>query len=81
MDKASTVLRRSGVRLKSFGSSHSDLQMIIGQLKEVRSTVKAFSSAQDAATQDMMKWSLKEENRALQDVVCQVCKWGKRRSV
>jgi hypothetical protein len=36
MDKASKALRRSGVRIKSIGSGHSDLQMVISQLKDVR---------------------------------------------
>ena len=36
MEKASKALRRSGVRIKSIGSGHSDLQMVISQLKDVR---------------------------------------------
>ena len=36
MSKAGNVLRRSGVVLKSLGSSHSDLQLLINQLKETR---------------------------------------------
>ena len=34
MDKASKVLRRSGVMIKSITGGHSDLQMVISQLKE-----------------------------------------------
>ena len=40
MDKASKALRRSGVRIRSIGSGHGDLQMVIAQLKEVRATGK-----------------------------------------
>ena len=40
MDKASKALRRSGVRIRSIGSGHSDLQMVIAQLKDVRTTGK-----------------------------------------
>ena len=36
MSKAGNVLRRSGVVLKSLGSSHTDLQLLINQLKETR---------------------------------------------
>lgn len=72
MDKASKALRRSGVRIRSIGSGHSDLQMVIAQLKDVRTTGKAFSTAQSAAMQDLVKWSLKDENRAIQDALTQV---------
>ena len=40
MEKASKVLRRSGVRIKSIGSGHSELQMVISQLKDVRKDTK-----------------------------------------
>lgn len=61
-----TSLRRSGARLRSFGRSHGELQMTIAQLKEVRTTYKSFVTAQTAAVQDLMKWALKDENRAIQ---------------
>ena len=72
MDKASQAMRRSGVRLQSIGSGHGDLQMVISQLKEVRNTAKAFSSSQTSAIQDLMKWSFKDENIAIQDALSQV---------
>lgn len=72
MEKASKALRRSGVRIRSIGSGHSDLQMVIAQLKDVRTTAKAFSTAQSSAMQDLVKWSLKDENRAIQDALTQV---------
>eukprot|EP00092_Neocalanus_flemingeri_P017768 GFUD01019225.1.p1 GENE.GFUD01019225.1~~GFUD01019225.1.p1 ORF type:complete len:407 (+),score=99.21 GFUD01019225.1:208-1428(+) len=72
MEKASKALRRSGVRIRSIGSGHSDLQMVIAQLKDVRTAAKAFSTAQSSAMQDLVKWSLKDENRAIQDALTQV---------
>ena len=68
----SRSLRRSGVRIKSIGSGHSDLQMVISQLKEVRNTAKAFSISQTSAIQDLVKWSQKDENMAIQDAILQV---------
>ena len=54
MDKASKALRRSGVRIRSIGSGHSDLQMVIAQLKDVRTTGKVGS---DQITPMLMfKW-------------------------
>lgn len=72
MEKASKALRRSGVRIKSIGSGHSDLQMVISQLKDVRIASKAYAAAQSSAMQDLVKWSLKDENRAIQDALTQV---------
>ncbi|XP_023335571.1 uncharacterized protein LOC111706871 isoform X2 [Eurytemora carolleeae] len=72
MEKASKALRRSGVRIKSIGSGHSELQMVISQLKDVRVASKGFATAQSAAMQDLVKWSLKDENRAIQDALTQV---------
>jgi len=72
MEKASKALRRSGVRIRSIGSGYSDLQMVISQLKDVRTASKAFSTAQSSAMQDLVKWSLKDENRAIQDALTQV---------
>jgi len=72
MEKASKALRRSGVRIRSIGSGHSDLQMVIAQMKDVRTAAKAFSTAQSSAMQDLVKWSLKDENRAIQDALTQV---------
>ena len=33
---------------------------------------KAFATAQSSAMQDLVKWSLKDENRAIQDALTQV---------
>lgn len=72
MDKASSALRRSSVKLKSLGSGHGDLQMIISQLRDAKAASKTFAAAQEAAMQDMVKWAMRDENRAIQDSVCQV---------
>lgn len=62
MEKAGTVIRRSGVRLRTSlgGSSHADLQMAIGQLKDARATHRAFLQSEAAAWQDLTKWALRE---------------------
>ena len=57
----------------SFGSGHGDLQMIISQLRNVKAASRTFAAAQEAAMQDMFKWAMRDENRAIQDSVCQVC--------
>jgi hypothetical protein len=72
MEKASKAIRRSGVRLKSLGGGHSDLNMVISELKDVRQAAKAFMQAQNSAAQDMLKWSVHDPNRAVQDVVSQL---------
>lgn len=72
MNKAGKTLRRSSVRLKAIGTGHSDLSMVISELKDVRSTAKAFMNAQNTAMQDMLKWSINSENRAFQDVFSQL---------
>jgi len=53
--------------LKSMGSGHQELNMVISQLQDVRSTAKAFATAQNTASQDMLKWSSSEENLAIRD--------------
>ena len=40
MEKLSKTVRRSGVRIRSIGSGYSDLQMVISQLKDVRTASK-----------------------------------------
>lgn len=67
MNKATKALRRSSIRLKSIGSGHSDLNMIVSDLKDVRSTAKAFMEAQDTAWRDLIKWSSKEKNSAIHE--------------
>jgi len=72
MEKASKAIRRSGVRIRSIGSGHSDLQMVISQMKDLKNASKMFTQAQSEAMQDLVKWSLKGENRAIADALSQV---------
>lgn len=65
MDKASKAIRRSGVRLKSMSGGHGALQMVISQLGEVRTSLKAFTQAQATASEDTMRWAAAHENRAI----------------
>lgn len=46
--------------------------MVISQLKNVRSTAKAFTAAQNIAASDLLKWSSKDPNRIIQDVFLQI---------
>lgn len=46
--------------------------MVISQLRDVRSTAKAFATAQNTASQDMLRWSSSEESRAIQDTFVQL---------
>ena len=62
-------LRRSSAKLLSLGSGHSELMVAISQWKELRSVTKEMLSAHEATTNDLLKWSNKEENRAIRDVI------------
>jgi hypothetical protein len=62
-------LRRSSAKLRSLGSGHGELKLAVSQLRELRSATKAVAVAQEAAADDLTKWSSKEENRAIKDVV------------
>lgn len=53
----------------SLGSGHTELIVAISQWKELRSVTKALVIAQENTANDMLKWSSKEENRAIRDVV------------
>lgn len=56
----------------SLGAGHGDLNVLISEVKDMRTTAKAFMNAQSAASQDLLKWAANEENRALQDVANQL---------
>ncbi|KAK6183969.1 hypothetical protein SNE40_002287 [Patella caerulea] len=72
MEKAAKAVRRSSARLLSFGAGHSDLNVLISELKDMRNSQKAYANAQTSACQDFLKWSTNAENRALQDVANQL---------
>ncbi|XP_037091082.1 uncharacterized protein LOC119111374 [Pollicipes pollicipes] len=69
MDKASKVIRRSGVRLRTISSRHAELEMLISELRMARAAHRGLVSAQARVAQDMVKWSLRDENRAIQQTV------------
>ena len=50
-------------------SGHSELFVAISQLKELRTATKAQIASQESAIDDLFKWSTKENNRAIQDVI------------
>ncbi|XP_043216729.1 protein diaphanous homolog 1-like isoform X2 [Amphibalanus amphitrite] len=68
MDKASKVFRRGGVRLRTLSSRHSELQLLISELRTVRAAQRGLVAAQNRAAQDLVRWSLRDENRAVQEV-------------
>lgn len=69
MAKVGNALRRSSVVLRSLGSTHSQLQLLINQLKETRGVCKALVLAQSSTNQDLVKWADQEENRAIKETV------------
>lgn len=54
------------------GTGHCDLKMVISELKDVRSSAKAFMVAQNTALLDLLKWATKDENRAIQETFTQL---------
>lgn len=60
------------MKLMSLGAGHTDLQVLLSEVKDMRNTAKAFMNAQNAVSQDFLKWAVNEENRALQDVANQL---------
>lgn len=58
--------------MMSLGAGHGDLNVLISEVKDMRTTAKAFMNAQSAASQDLLKWAANEENRALQDIANQL---------
>ena len=53
----------------SFGSGHGELMMTISQMKELRSATKTLIAAEEATLDDLVRWSVKEESRAIRDVL------------
>ncbi|XP_054257247.1 uncharacterized protein LOC128982210 [Macrosteles quadrilineatus] len=67
MNKASKALRRSSVRLKSLSCGHSELNLIVSDLKEFRSAAKHFTDAQETVWKDLFKWASRERNEAIRE--------------
>ncbi|KAK3102623.1 hypothetical protein FSP39_012740, partial [Pinctada imbricata] len=64
---------RSGAKILSLGNGvNSDLNVMISELKDLRTNTKTFITAQESASQDMKRWAANEENRAIQDVAYHV---------
>lgn len=72
MEKASRVLRRSGVKLLSLGGANTDLSVTLSEVKNMRTSAKAFMNAQNLASHDMMRWAAHEQNTAIQDTFNQM---------
>jgi len=60
------------VRLRSAGSGHTDLQLVISEIKEMRQAARWFQNSQTSAAGDLLKWSLRSENRAIQETAAQL---------
>ena len=54
------TLRRSSAKLKGLGTGHGDLILAISQWKELKSATKSLLAAQEATSNDLLKWSSKE---------------------
>ena len=63
---------RSSVRIRSAGSGHTDLQLVISEIKEMRAAARWFQSSQTSALGDLLKWSLRGEYRAIQETAAQL---------
>ncbi|XP_071119982.1 coiled-coil domain-containing protein 39-like isoform X1 [Mytilus edulis] len=76
MEKASRAIRRnivfwrSGTKLMSSlgDGTNSDMNVMISEVKNLRNSIKSQINAETSASQDMLRWSANEENRAIQDV-------------
>ncbi|KAK6619838.1 hypothetical protein RUM44_006237 [Polyplax serrata] len=68
MEKATSTLRRSGAFLLSFGTGYQELNLIISDLKSLKSQVKAVRDSQQTILQDITNWTCVDENRALQEL-------------
>jgi hypothetical protein len=63
---------RGSVRIKSFGTGHGELSLVLCGLRDMRLAAKSFVQAQTTASEDLLKWSLKAENRAIQETLIQL---------
>lgn len=63
---------RSSVRLRSAGSGHTDLQLVISEFKEVRNACNWLRIAQTSAADDLLKWALRGESRIVQETMSQL---------
>jgi len=61
------------VRLRSLGSGHAPLNLLISEQSNTRQKYKDLIAAQVSVSQTLERWSQEEDNPALQDVLHQVC--------
>lgn len=62
---------RSGVRLRSLGSGHTHLKLLMSEQSSTRQHYKALLTTQVSSSNCLDRWSQAEENPALQDVIHQ----------
>lgn len=60
------------MRLRSLGSGHTHLKLVISEQSSTRQRYKDLLSTQASSSQRLHRWSQAEENPALQDVLHQV---------
>src|SRR4051812_40427786 len=72
MDKARRSLRRSATRLISNDESESDLNVALQEWRTVKNASSSFADCQREAAEFLLKWSLKEDNRAIKDAAFQL---------
>lgn len=63
---------RGGVRLRSLGSGHTHLKLVLSEQSSTRQRYKDLLSTQTSSSQRLHRWSQAEENPALQDILHQV---------
>ena len=65
-------IKRSGVRLRSLGSGHGSLNLVISEQSSTRQRYKDLLTSETEAARKLEKWSQSEDIPALQDVLHQV---------
>lgn len=60
------------MRLRSFGSGHTHLKVVISEQSSTRQRYKDLLGIQASSSQRLHRWSQAEENPALQDILHQV---------
>lgn len=60
------------MRLRSLGSRHTHLKLVVSEQSSTRQRYKDLLAAQGSSSQRLHRWSQAEENPAIQDVLHQV---------
>ncbi|XP_065573640.1 uncharacterized protein LOC136035659 isoform X2 [Artemia franciscana] len=60
--------RKSGVRLIGASKGHTELQLLISELKKLKATVAQLGKSKLSSSQDLLNWTTTEGNAALQEV-------------